>query len=423
MILSVEKSVLAGEVRVPASKSHTIRAVAIGSLAIGTSRVLNPLRSADTLYAVDVYEKLGAKITLGDSEWIIQGTGGKLSVPDGILDVGNSGTTLYIAVASAALIDGYSVFTGDSQIRNRPAGPLLDAIGHLGARALSTRGNGRPPLIIGGPMVGGRAYVDASKTSQYLTSLLINCPLASGDSDIVVNNVVEKPYIEMTLGWLDEQGIRYEREGFEHFVIPGGQNYTAFEKSMPADFSSATFFLCAAAITGSELTLLGLDMNDSQGDKAVVDMLREMGAKIEQLPEGLRVTGGRLKGGEFDLANTPDALPAMAVTACFAEGVTRLVNVAQARHKETDRIRAMRKELAKMGANIEELPDGLQITGSLLHGAKVNGHKDHRIVMALAVAGLACEGRTEIDTAESVSVTFPNFPELMQEAGAKMTAE
>jgi 3-phosphoshikimate 1-carboxyvinyltransferase len=269
-------------------------------------------------------------------------------------------------------------------------------------------------------MPGGRAYVDASKTSQYLTSLLINCPLASGDSDIVVHNVVERPYIEMTLGWLDEQGIRYEKEGFEHFVIPGGQSYQAFEKSIPADFSSATFFLCAAAITGSELTLLGLNMADSQGDKAVVDMLREMGAKIEELPEGIRVTGGSLKGGEFDLANTPDALPALAVTACFAEGITRLVNVAQARHKETDRIRAMRRELSKMGARIEELPDGLEITGSLLHAAKVNGHKDHRIVMALAVAGLACERRTEIDTAESVSVTFPNFAELMRSAGANM---
>ena len=421
MILSVQKSMLSGQVRVPASKSHTIRAVAIGSLAIGTSRVSNPLRAADTLYAVDVYEKLGATITLGD-EWTIQGTGGKPGVPDDVLDVGNSGTTLYIAVATAALIDGYSVFTGDQQIRSRPAGPLLDAINHLDGRALSTRGNGRPPLIIGGPMKGGRAYIDASKTSQYLTSMLINCPLTSGDSDIVVHNVIERPYIDMTLGWLDEQGIRYEREDFEHFVIPGGQNYTAFEKSIPADFSSATFFLCAAAITDSELTLLGLDMGDSQGDKAVVDMLREMGAKIEQLPEGLLVTGGSLRGGEFDLANTPDALPAMAVTACFAQGVTRLVNVGQARHKETDRIKVMRKELTKMGAKIEELPDGLEIIGSSLHGAKVNGHKDHRVVMALAVAGLAADGRTEIDTAEAVSVTFPNFAELMQSAGAKIEA-
>jgi 3-phosphoshikimate 1-carboxyvinyltransferase len=269
-------------------------------------------------------------------------------------------------------------------------------------------------------MRGGRISLDGSKTSQYVTSLLINCPLARGDSEIIVSNPCETPYIEMTLRWLDEQGIRCEREGFERFVIPGGQSYRAFEKSIPGDFSSATFFLCAAAITGSELTLLGLDMNDSQADKAVVDMLAEMGAEIERLPDGVRIRGGKLKGGEFDLANTPDALPSMAVTACFADGITRLVNVAQARLKETDRIRVMAEELGRMGAKVKELPDGLWIEGNPLHAAKVHGHGDHRVVMALAVAGLACEGETEIDTAEAVSVTFPTFVQLMHSAGADM---
>jgi len=427
VILAVEKSELSGQVRIPASKSHTIRAVAIGSLARGTSRVANPLVSSDTLAAVEVYRKFGASIVL-DGEWAITGTGGAPAVPDDIVDVGNSGTTLYIALGTAALIDGYTVFTGDHQIRSRPAGPLLEAMNNLGAHGFSTRGDGRPPLVVGGPMRGGRTELDGSKTSQYLTSLLLNCPLAGGDSEILVSNAIEKPYIEMTLGWLDDMGIRYERAGYESFRIPGGQSYRSFEKSIPGDFSSATFFLCAAAITGSELTLLGLDMKDSQGDKAVVDMLREMGAQIQQLPEGIRITGGELRGGEFDLGDTPDALPAMAVTACFARGVTRLVNVPQARLKETDRIRVMREELSKMGGKVEELPDGLVITGSPfdklragpLHAARVDGRGDHRVVMALAVAGLACKGRTEVETAEAVNVTFPNFVELMRGAGAVM---
>ena len=284
-------------------------------------------------------------------------------------------------------------------------------------------------------MRGGRTHLDGSKTSQYLTSLLINCPLAlpttgfaGGDAEILVSDAVEKPFIEMTLGWLREQGIRYEREGFERFCVPGGQSYRPFDKSIPGDFSSATFFLCAAAITGSELTLLGLDMDDSQGDKAVVDMLRAMGARVDQLSDGIRITsdkltaGGfdKLTAGEFDLGGTPDALPAMAVTACFAEGTTRLVNVRQARLKETDRIRVMCEELTKMGGKVEELPDGLVITGSPLHSARVDGHGDHRVVMALAIAGLACDGRTEVDTAEAVNVTFPSFVELMQSAGAAM---
>lgn len=420
MILAVEKSKLSGQVRIPASKSHTVRAVAIGSLASGTTRIANPLVSADALSAIDVYRGFGASITMGD-EWIVEGTGGLMTAPDDFLDVGNSGTTLYIAMGTAALIDGRTVLTGDEQIRSRPASPLIDALNGLGARASSVKGDGKPPLIVEGPMRGGWTQLDGSKTSQYLTSLLINCPLADKSSEIKVINPVEKPYIEMTLRWLDEQGIKYERNGFERFYVPGGQKYRSFAKSIPGDFSSATFFLCAAAITGSELTLLGLDMNDSQGDKAVIDMLRAMGAEIEQLPDGIRIKGGELKGGEFDLSGTPDALPAMAVTACFAEGSTRLTNVAQARLKETDRICVMRKELAEMGAEIEETLDGLVIEGGHpIHAAKVGGHGDHRVVMALAVAGLMCEGRTEIDTAEAMSITFPNFVELMQSAGAAM---
>jgi 3-phosphoshikimate 1-carboxyvinyltransferase len=419
VILRVEKSNLAGEVLIPASKSHTIRAVALGSLASGTSKISNPLVSADTLSAVNVYRKFGADISLGN-EWVITGTGGELSIPDDVLDVGNSGTSLYIAMGTAGLVKGYTVFTGDSQIRNRPAGPLLNSLRDLGADAFSTRGNDKPPLVIGGPMTGGRTLLDGSKTSQYLTSLLINCPLAENRTEIRVSNAVELPYIEMTLGWLDEQGIKYEREGFERFAIPGGQAYHAFEKRIPGDFSSATFFLCAAAITKSELTLLGLDMNDTQGDKAVVNMLQQMGAEAEQLPEGIRIKGSALRGVDLDLGATPDALPALAVTACFAEGVTRLLNVPQARLKETDRISVMCQELTKMGAKVQELPDGLVIEGGSMHSAKVHGHHDHRVVMALAVAGLACDGVTEVDTAEAVEVTFPNFVELMKHAGAKI---
>ena len=419
MILAVEKSQLSGRVRIPGSKSHTIRAVAIGSLASGVSHVVGPLASSDTLSGVDVYRKFGASITVGE-EWTIEGISGAPAVPDDVLDTGNSGTSLYIAIGTAALVDGWSVFTGDEQTRSRPAGPLLGALNDLGAEAFSTRGDGRPPLVIRGPMRGGRTHLDGSKTSQYLTSLLINCPLASGDAEILVSNAVEKPFIEMTLGWLDEQGIRYERDGFERFYVPGGQGYRAFDKSIPGDFSSATFFLCAAAITGSDLTLLGLDMDDSQADKAVVGMLAEMGAEIEPLPDGVRIRGGKLHGGEFDLGNTPDALPSMAVTGCFADGVTRLVNVAQARLKETDRIRVMAEELGRMGGKVRELPDGLWIEGNPLRAAKVHGRGDHRVVMALAVAGLACEGETEIDTAEAVSVTFPTFVDLMQSAGAEI---
>ena len=421
MKLVVSKSKLSGSVRIPGSKSHTIRATAIASLAEGTSHVREPLVASDTLSAFDAYRLLGAE-SLQQNDWVIRGVGGRPRVPDNVIDVGNSGTTLYVALGSAALVDGCSVFTGDGQIRRRPVQPLIDALNGLGANVESTRGNGMAPIIVRGPMRGGEIKLDCGQTSQYLTSLLINCPLAMGDTIIEAENLTEKPYIEMTLRWLAEQGIELANDDFRRFRIPGGQSYRAFDKAIPADFSSATFFMCAAAITGSDLTLLGLDMSDTQGDKAVADMLAKMGATVEALPDGLRVIGGPLRGAQFDLGDTPDALPALAVTACFAEGETRLVNVPQARLKETDRIAVMREELEKMGADIDELPDGLVIRGSHLTPTYLHGHSDHRVIMALAIAGLRmCGGETTVYTAEALSVTFPTFVELMNSVGAEMT--
>ena len=419
MKLIVEKSELSGSVEIPGSKSHTIRALVIASLAEGTSLIRKSLVALDTLAGLNACRLLGAEI-LKQEDWIVNGVSGHPRVPDNIIDVGNSGTTLYIALGTASLLDGCAVFTGDDQIRRRPAKPLIDALNTLGAQVESTRGNGMAPIIVRGPMKGGSVKIDGSKTSQYLTSLLINCPLAAGDSYIEVENLIEKPYIEMTLKWLEDQGISVENDGFERFSIPGNQRYKPFDKSVPADFSSATFFLGAAAITGADLTLVGLDMNDTQGDKAVVDMLSAMGAEVEQTDAGLRIIGGNLRGVELDLADTPDALPALAVTACFAEGETRLVNVPQARLKETDRIAVMCEELTKMGGDIEELSDGLVIRGSKLHSAFLHGHADHRVIMALAVAGLCVEGETAISGAEALSVTFPTFVDLMNGIGANM---
>ncbi|MBI4753807.1 3-phosphoshikimate 1-carboxyvinyltransferase [Candidatus Desantisbacteria bacterium] len=468
MNLIVTPSELNGNVVIPASKSHTIRAVVIASLADGISEIINPLNSSDTLSAVTVCQGLGARIelrekkgteaqldphsiplSLGEGErhkgtegeeaspvddlltpdprpltpafsWIVHGLSGKVMTPEDILDVGNSGTTLYLTLAMAALSDGYSVFTGDEQTRRRPAQPLIDSLNSLGAHVFSTRGNSCAPIVVKGRMRGGEITIDGSKTSQYISSLLIACPLADNDTKIRVVNVTEEPYIQMTMDWLNDQGIEYSHEGMEYFHIKGGQGYRHFIKRMPGDFSSATFFLCAGAIINSDITLIGLDMNDSQGDKVVVDMLSSMGAEINIESEGIRIKNKQLHGAKFDLKDTPDALPAMAVVGCFAQGVTRLVNVPQARFKETDRIKVMCQELSKMGANIRELPDGLEIAESELHGAIVHGHSDHRVVMALAVAGLAAKGKTTIDTAESMNITFPDFVELMQKIGGRI---
>ena len=422
MRLIVRKSRLAGEVVIPGSKSHTIRAVAIASLAPGQSTIHNPLVSSDTQAAVDCYRALGARIDTSDSKlWKVIGTAGQITAPREEIDVGNSGTTLRIAMGSAALAQaGQSItFTGDEQIQSRPVGPLMDALSNLGAKCKSIKNNGKAPVEVTGKLKGGKTTIAAS-TSQYLTSLLLCTPLAAKDTEIDVTLLNEPGYVQMTLDWLDKQGIEYKHENMRLFKIKGQQSYKSFDIIIPADFSSATFFLCAAAIVADEVTLLGLDFSDSQPDKAVVDYLKAMGADICIEPTSVTIKAAVLKGVELDMNKTPDALPAMAVTAAFAEGTTRLVNVPQARAKETDRIRALTCELKKMGASVEELPDGLIIRHSKPIPAELHGWGDHRIVMALSLAGLSLGGQCTIDTAEAMSVTFPNYVELMRSIGANM---
>ena len=417
-----EKSILRGEVLIPTSKSHTIRAVAISALAHGRSTIHHPLVSSDCLAAAGAGRLFGAKIESGES-WQVEGTSGAPHIPENVVDAKNSGTTILFFMGTASLVEGTTILTGDEQIVRRPLQPLIGALQDLGAEVYSTRNNGLPPVVVKGRFKGGKARLRGI-VSQYLSSLLIHCPLIDQDSEIEVYDVHEKPYIRMTLGWLDRQGIRYEAsDDFAHYRVFGGQSYRGQEVTIPGDFSSATFFLVGGAIMDGDITLLGLDMNDAQGDKQVVHYLKEMGARIDVGEKGIRVRGGSLKGVELDMADTPDALPAMAVAGCFARGKTTIRNVANARLKETDRIAVMAKELGRLGAKIEELPDGMIIHESALKGCSVQGHGDHRVVMSLAVAGLAIPGQTEVDRAEAVDVTVPNFVDLIQKLGGRIQKE
>lgn len=411
---------LDGEITIPASKSHTIRAVLIAALAEGTSEIIEPLESLDTKSAAYAARAFGASVEFGNCLWTVKGAGKDLCVPADVVDVGNSGTTLYMVMGVAALVKGWTVLNGDEQIRRRTAAPLIKSLNELGAEVYSTRANGLAPLIIKGRMTGGKTSV-AAISSQYLSSLLISCPLADGDSEITVTELNERPYVEMTLGWLSSQGIEVETDDRISFVrIKGGNYYSAFRRAIPADFSSAAFPACAAAVTGGKVRLNGLEMNDSQGDKKIIGILESMGASVEIEERAVTITGGKLKGIEADLNEIPDALPMLAVTACFAEGETRLYNVAQARIKETDRITVMANELSKLGADIKELPDGLVIKGSGLKGGAVHGHGDHRVVMAMTVAGFASDNPVTVDTAEAADVTFPGFWDKMAALGGKI---
>ena len=419
MILSVKPSIAKGTTGVPGSKSHSIRAVAFASLASGESVILNPLDSADGLSAASVYGSFGAEIHKEKDVWSVEGFGAQPKTPQGILDVGNSGTTCRMALGTAALIrEGEALFDGDSQTRKRPMGPLLDALSNLGANARSGN-NGYLPVTVGGPWRGGRTKVDGA-TSQFTSSLLLNAPFGEETTTIEPIDLNERPYVEMTLWWLDRLGLKYERDEYRSFTVPGGQALSGFEVTVPADWSTAAFLVAAGALPGGDVTLEGLDLDDSQGDKEILRFVEEMGADVIVSEAGIRIRAKTLRGREFDLNATPDLLPVMAVLGAFADGETRLVNTPQARIKETDRISAMRKVIETLGGEARELADGIVIKGSGLKGGAAHGFGDHRVVMSAAVAGLAAPEGVSVDTAEAMAVTFPDFCERMASLGADM---
>lgn len=415
--IKTKQSFLSGEILIPASKSHTIRAVAFASVADGVSFLKNPLVSDDAASALNASIEMGAEIKKG-KDWIIKGIGGPPGRHCKNINVGNSGTSLRIFTALSALSRYPVRFDGDHSIRQRQMQPLLEALEMLGVKIVESNA-GKCPFTIRGPLTGGSTTINGI-SSQFLTALLISCPLAPNSTEIRVDNLHEKPYVEMTIDWLQRMGIRFEQDGLNWFRIEGNQQYKAFERMIPGDFSSAAFALCAAAITNSEILIRGLDFSDHQGDKEVFGFFEKMGLELKNTMNGVQVRGGKLHGVDIDMNNTPDALPAMAVAGCIAEGTTRLLNVPQARFKECDRIAASAKELRKMGASVEELKDGLIIQKSTLRGARVHGYNDHRMVMSLAVAGLAAKGETIVDTAGSVGVTYPTFIEDMRNMGANM---
>lgn len=419
----VYKSNLDGTTTIPGNKSATARAIVLGGLAEGISRVKNPLPAIDSFSIVDMMRALGATIDASNpGEWLFEGVSNKPRVPDRVLDAGNSGTGYYILTAVCALIDGYSVITGDYQIRRRPAQPLIDALNDLGARVFSTRGTGTAPLVIKGPMKGGTTKLPGIN-SQWLSPLLIAGALTEKGVTVHVHNLYERPYVDMTIAWMKKAGAVAYHENYEVFKVPGNQRYVSFQTDIPADWGSAAYPMIAAAITESKVTITGMDPDDFPGERLLPYILKEMGAKVTIADNGRTVTiegGSELHGIEIDCSNTPDAVPILAVLGTQAKGKTVLKNVGASRLKETDRTRSISEELTKMGGRLEEKEDTLIIYPSDLRGAKINGRHDHRIVMAMTVAGLSAEGITEISTAEYCKVSFPNFYEVMVSLGAKI---
>lgn len=419
----VQKKSLSGIIAIPASKSHTLRALLFASLAKGTSIIKNYLPSKDAEAMISACRLFGAKIDLSATGIVIEGLNGKVTTTEDVIYAGNSGIVLRFCAAIGALGKHPVVITGDHSIRHqRPMHSLLNGLSQLGVTAISMRDDGYAPVIIQGPIKFNKAEI-FGEDSQPVSALLIASAFANHPIEINVKNPGEKPWIALTLHWFDRLRIPYEQSQFEKYLLFGNAHYEGFNYTVPGDFSSAAFPIAAALITGSELTLTNIDMSDPQGDKELISTLQKMGAKIiiDEKNRSLRIQKeSALIGITVDINNFIDAITILAVVACFAEGETLILNGAIAKQKECDRIACIVKELKKMGADISETDDGILIQKSKLHGAKVYSHQDHRMAMSLAVAALGADGETEISDIDCISKTYPSFLEDFNRIGAEI---
>jgi 3-phosphoshikimate 1-carboxyvinyltransferase len=427
MDVTVTPSSVGGRVRAPPSKSYTHRAILAAGYGEGAT-VRNPLVSADTRATMGAVEAYGGQTDLSEdgSELVVEGFAGDPGVPADVIDCGNSGTTMRLVTGTAGLVDGTTVLTGDGSLRSRPQGPLLDALEQLGASARSTRGNGQAPLVVDGPVDGGTASIPGDVSSQFVTALLMaGAVTEEGITVDLETELKSAPYVDITVELLEAFGVEAtELDDGEGYHVDGGQSYdpAGGDYDVPGDFSSMSYLLAAGALAGVDPVVVEGAQPSAQGDSAIVDILQRMGADVEWDRDAgeITVSESALTGVEVSVADTPDLLPTIAVLGAAADGTTTIVDCEHVRYKETDRVSAMAESLEAMGATVLEEQDRLTVRGegTDLRGATLPGRDDHRIIMALAVAGLVAEGETTVTGAEDVDVSFPGFFDVLAGMGA-----
>jgi 3-phosphoshikimate 1-carboxyvinyltransferase len=411
------KSPVSGAIRASPSKSYTHRAMVLAALSGGPCRIARPLRAEDTDATIDGLRSFGAEVGSQGDDMDVHAS--SLKSPGEAIDAKNSGTTLRLLTGVAALLDGVTTLTGDASLQRRPMDPLIQALNGLGAQVRSLGTKGRPPVEVRGVLRGGLASLPGEVSSQFLSTLLIACPLARGDSTIrVLPPRRSEPYLEMTRHMI--RSFHGEVEGDpDGFRIRGGQSYRPADFEVPGDFSSAAFPLAAAAMTGGDVTVSGLDFEMPQGDSRIVEHLRSFGAEVQVSGDRVRVQGGPLVGQTIDVGDTPDLFPVLAVLATQAEGQTRFVNGTHLRFKESDRIESIVSVLTALGAHAKATADGCVVSGpSRLIGRPIDSRGDHRILMAAAVAGLVAHGFVDISDPWCFRVSYPSFLEDMCSLGA-----
>ncbi len=422
MSCKVEKSKITGNLVCPPNKSYTHRAIFLAALAGNNSKVDNVLFSADTLATINACKRLGAKIEQTDSSIIVKKAIGEGQfVPE--INAENSGTTIRIASGIASLFSHETTLTGDSSLQKRPMQPLLDALESIGAKCSSTNGN--PPITITGKIKGGDVTIPGSFSSQFISALLISAPLTEKGVNLVIEgNLVSKPYLDATISAMRHFGVTVQTLiPYKRYNI-APQIYKPSTFTVPIDFSSLALLLSAAVLCGENFVIHGSIGNLPHGDEVFIDILEQVGVKVTIEDDKISIQSPeKLSGGRFDLSNSPDLLPPLAILALKTSNSIEIVNVKHARLKETDRIAIVARELVKLGIKVEEKEDGLILEGSdNLKGSSLNSENDHRLFMAFCIAGMYV-GDCSVTDPESVKVSYPNFIEEMNSSGAKISIQ
>ncbi|MFQ5515467.1 MAG: 3-phosphoshikimate 1-carboxyvinyltransferase [Myxococcota bacterium] len=404
-------------VRLPGSKSLTNRALVCAALAEGTSRLLHWLDSEDTRAMLAGLSRLGVEVSEEQGQLHIRGVGGRFAIPLHPVDCQASGTTMRFLTACSTLVPGRVVLDGTPRMRERPIQDLADALSAMGASVRTVAGC--PPVTVqGGSLRGGRVALDASRSSQFLSALLMVAPFARETVEIQACQITSRPYVDMTLETMASFGVAVDTNGADLFQIASGQRYRARSCTIEPDASSATYFFAAAAVTGGRIRIEDLTPASSQPDVRFVEVLERMGCTVERESGWISVRGGRyLHGIEIDMNPMPDAALTLAVVACFAKGPTEIRGIGNLRLKETNRLEALSRELSKLGAEVRATENALEIRPpSEPHPARIETYDDHRMAMSFAVAGLRVPGIV-IENPDCVAKTFPDFWERLERLG------
>jgi len=419
MNCKVKKSKIKGIIDCPSNKSYTHRGIFLASLAGNNSKVDNVLFSADTKATIEACKKFGAIIEVKESSIIVKES---INLASKVSEINteNSGTTIRIAIGIASLFSKEITLTGDESLQKRPMQPLLDALSSIGAKCSST--DGKPPVKIQGSVLGGEITIPGNLSSQFISSLLITAPLTKNGINLTIEgDLVSKPYLDATIATMRKFGVSVQTliPYKKYNITPQIYKNTTF--NVPIDFSSLALLLSFTVLNGEDIVIKGSMGNLPQGDEAFIDFLEQLGVSVIIDNNEIKIKSPeKLKGGRFDLRNSPDLLPPLAILSLITSKPIEIVNVKHARLKETDRIAIIARELPKIGIIVEEKEDGLILKSSgNLTGAKLNSENDHRLFMAFCIAGTFI-GNCVVTDSKSVEVSYPNFIEEMNRLGAKI---